>query len=58
MPPCALAYPTKGAATKQNAAAAALRLDPEEIAELDQLFEPSRIAGERYPGAGMLGVEE
>lgn len=43
---------------EQNAAAAGARLSPDEIGELDRLFEPSRVAGERYPGAGMLGVEE
>ncbi|MGD9941739.1 MAG: aldo/keto reductase [Burkholderiaceae bacterium] len=40
-----------------NAAAAQIRLDAAEIAELDRLFDPAGIAGERYPEAGFMGVE-
>lgn len=42
---------------EQNAAAANLKLSPAEVAELDALFAPERVAGARYPAAGMTGIE-
>ncbi len=42
---------------EQNAAAVDRVLTVAEIAELDSLFEPSLVAGERYPEAGMAGIE-
>ena len=42
---------------EQNAAAAALALTAADVAELDALFPPGAIAGERYPEAGMVGIE-
>lgn len=41
----------------ENAAAARIELTREEIAFLDQLFDPSAVAGERYPSAGMATIE-
>lgn len=42
---------------EQNAAATAVALSAPEIAELDALFAPEQVAGERYPEAGMVGIE-
>ncbi len=42
---------------EQNAGAAAVSLKPEEIAELDRMFAPERVAGARYAEAGMVGIE-
>ena len=42
---------------EQNAAASGFVLSPSEIAELDALFPPEAVAGERYPEAGMVGIE-
>ena len=42
---------------EQNAAAGGFVLLPSEIAELDALFPPEAVAGERYPEAGMVGIE-
>jgi len=42
---------------EQNAGAATVSLNPEEIAELDRMFAPERVAGARYPEAGMAGIE-
>jgi aryl-alcohol dehydrogenase-like predicted oxidoreductase len=42
---------------EQNALAADVQLSAEEIAELDQIFAPERVAGARYPEAGMAGIE-
>lgn len=42
---------------EENAAAANLALTPAEIAELDALFDPKQVSGERYPEAGFVGVE-
>ena len=42
---------------EQNVAAASVRLGQEEIAELDRMFAPERVAGARYPDAGMVGIE-
>lgn len=39
---------------EENVAAAAVRLS---AAELDALFAPERVAGARYPAAGMAGIE-
>ncbi len=41
----------------QNVAATTFSLSVEEIAELDGLFAPGRVTGERYQQAGMLGIE-
>lgn len=42
---------------EQNAAASEVLLSPADVAELDALFAPARVAGERYPAAGMVGIE-
>jgi aryl-alcohol dehydrogenase-like predicted oxidoreductase len=42
---------------EQNAGAVGHALSAAEIAELDQLFDPAHIAGQRYPDAGMAGIE-
>lgn len=42
---------------EQNAAAAEVVLQADEIAELDQIFAVERVAGTRYPEAGMVGIE-
>ncbi len=42
---------------EQNVAAADYALNAEEVAELDRLFAPQRVMGERYPEAGMVGIE-
>lgn len=42
---------------EQNAAATELRLSAKEVAELDQMFSPDKVAGARYPDAGMVGIE-
>ena len=42
---------------EQNIAATEVSLSGDEIALLDDLFSPEKIAGERYPAGGMLGVE-
>jgi aryl-alcohol dehydrogenase-like predicted oxidoreductase len=41
----------------ENAAAAAIRLSPEEIAALDALFDPAAVAGERYAPDRMGTIE-
>lgn len=40
-----------------NVQAAGITLSAAEIAALDRLFEPTAVAGARYPDAGFLGVE-
>ena len=42
---------------EQNAAAPGFVLSFEEVAELDRLFAPERVVGNRYPEAGMAGIE-
>ncbi len=42
---------------EQNAAAVGHPLSTAEIAELDRLFDPAKISGQRYPEAGMAGIE-
>lgn len=42
---------------EQNAAAVDVRLDDGALAELDEMFAPERVSGERYPAAGMVGIE-
>jgi len=42
---------------EQNAAAVDVRLSSAEISELDTLFAPDHVVGERYPQAGMVGIE-
>lgn len=42
---------------EQNAAAAEQTLTADEIAELDRIFAAGRVAGARYPEAGMVGIE-
>ncbi len=42
---------------EQNAAAADYALSAAEVAELDGLFDPARVQGERYPASGWLGIE-
>lgn len=42
---------------ESNVRAAEIILDPDEIAELDSLFDPGHVAGARYPDAGFVGIE-
>lgn len=42
---------------EQNVAAAQCSLTAAEITELDNIFNPKRIVGARYPDAGMVGIE-
>lgn len=42
---------------EQNAAATEIALSATELAELDQMFAPDKVAGARYPDAGMVGIE-
>ncbi|UCV06852.1 aldo/keto reductase [Dechloromonas denitrificans] len=42
---------------EQNARAAELTLSAAELAELDRMFAVERVAGARYPEAGMVGIE-
>jgi len=42
---------------EQNAAATELALSTDEVAELDLMFAPDKVAGARYPEAGMVGIE-
>ena len=43
---------------EQNVAAAAKEpLTAARMAQLDELFDPARVAGARYPAAGMAGIE-
>lgn len=42
---------------EQNVAATNAPLTPAQVAELDGLFDPTRVAGTRYPDAGMVGIE-
>ena len=41
---------------KENIAATAIRLTAPEVAALDAMFAPEKVAGERYPAAGMAAV--
>ena len=47
----------KIARLQENLAGAALTLSATEIGELDALFDPATVAGERYPEAGWAGIE-
>ncbi len=42
---------------ESNAHAAEVALSPAEVAELDRLFDPAKVAGARYPDAGFVGIE-
>jgi aryl-alcohol dehydrogenase-like predicted oxidoreductase len=42
---------------EQNVAAVDAALTTAQVADLDRLFEPARVAGTRYPVAGMVGIE-
>jgi len=42
---------------EQNAVAVGHVLNAAEIAELDQLFDPAHVSGQRYPEAGMVGLD-
>ena len=42
---------------EQNCASADMQLSAREIAQLDTLFPPDGVAGERYPEAGRVGIE-
>ncbi|MEG0193429.1 MAG: aldo/keto reductase [Comamonas sp.] len=42
---------------ESNVAAAEIRLGADELAQLDGLFDPQRVAGARYPDAGFVGME-
>ena len=42
---------------EQNTAAVGHALNAAEIAELDRIFDPAKVAGQRYPEAGMVGLE-
>jgi len=41
----------------ENAAAAAIKLTPHEISDLDAHFAPAAVAGDRYPPPAMAGIE-
>jgi aryl-alcohol dehydrogenase-like predicted oxidoreductase len=41
---------------RENVAAADITLRPADIAELDRIFAPSKVAGARYPEEGMKGL--
>jgi diketogulonate reductase-like aldo/keto reductase len=41
----------------ENAAAADITLTAQDVSELDNLFAPSAIAGDRYVPAGRMGIE-
>ncbi len=40
-----------------NVSSARVLLSPDEVAQLDRLFDPDAVAGARYPAAGFVGVE-
>lgn len=42
---------------ESNVQAADVVLTAEDVAELDALFDPARVAGARYPDAGFVGIE-
>lgn len=42
----------------ENAAATRVKLPPGEISQLDELFMPSAVTGDRYPPPAMRGIEE
>ncbi len=42
---------------EQNVGAVDCALSAEDLAQLDKLFAPERVAGARYPEAGMVGIE-
>jgi aryl-alcohol dehydrogenase-like predicted oxidoreductase len=42
---------------EENVAAAALTLTPDELSRLDRALPPGAAAGERYPAAGMKGID-
>lgn len=42
---------------EQNVAATHVALTHSQMTELDELFAPDHVAGERYPAAGMIGIE-
>jgi aryl-alcohol dehydrogenase-like predicted oxidoreductase len=42
---------------EENAAAADITLSPGDLAQLDSLFAPGNIAGERYAAAGMRSLD-
>jgi aryl-alcohol dehydrogenase-like predicted oxidoreductase len=41
----------------QNAAAVDIALTPQDLVELGDMFAPDKVAGARYPEAGMVGIE-
>jgi aryl-alcohol dehydrogenase-like predicted oxidoreductase len=42
---------------EQNSAATDIELSADEMAQLDLMFAPDKVAGARYPEAGMVGIE-
>jgi aryl-alcohol dehydrogenase-like predicted oxidoreductase len=42
---------------ESNVSASDVELTPNEIEQLDRLFDPQAVAGARYPDAGLLGIE-
>ena len=42
---------------EQNVAATDVRLTDAQVGELDRLFDPTKVAGARYPDAGRVGIE-
>lgn len=42
---------------ESNVSAVDIALTPDEIAQLDRLFDPQAVAGARYPEAGLVGIE-
>ncbi len=42
---------------ESNVHAADIRLTPEQVKALDELFDSAKVAGQRYPEAGFVGIE-
>jgi aryl-alcohol dehydrogenase-like predicted oxidoreductase len=42
---------------EQNVAATDVHLTPQQVQALDAIFAPDKVAGARYPAAGMAGIE-
>lgn len=42
---------------QSNVSASSVTLTSKQIQELDEMFAPRRVAGERYPEAGFTGIE-
>ncbi|RYH16413.1 MAG: aldo/keto reductase, partial [Alcaligenaceae bacterium] len=42
---------------ESNVRAADIKLSPKQVQELDELFDSMKVAGQRYPEAGFVGIE-